>query len=212
MHRFALAFAALVFSAAAGAADRWVEGTHYAKIEPAQPVDAPAGKVEVVEVFSYGCSHCNEFLPIMENLKKGLPANAQMRYLPATFGRDAWTTFARAYYAAEAMGILDKTHPALFKAIWTDRKIEPTSPKLEDIAALYASVAGVKAEDVIATANSFAINAKIKRGEAYIKNTGVDGTPALIVGGKYRFSGATAGSFGAIGELLNYLVALDGGK
>ena len=91
-------------AAAQDAPQKWVQGTHYFLIDPPQPTES-AGKVEVLEVFSYGCPHCNEFQPIADNIRKALPAGTAFRYLPAGFGRDAWTTFARGFYAAEALGI-----------------------------------------------------------------------------------------------------------
>lgn len=209
-----LSLAGLVFAAAAtaqGAPQNWEEGKNYFLIDPPQPTES-AGKVEVLEVFSYGCPHCNEFQPIADNIKKSLPAGATFRYLPAGFGRDAWVTFARGYYAAEALGILDKTHAALFKAVYVDKKVNGLSPTLESIGDLYSAAAGVKADDVVATAGSFAVNTRLKRADAYIKATGVDGTPTLIINGKYRLDTRSAGSYPALQELVKYLVAKEGAK
>lgn len=212
-----LALAGLVLASGAVAqgvpapAARWEAGKNYFVIDPPQPTESN-GKVEVLEVFSYGCPHCNEFQPIAENIRKSLPAGTSFRYLPAGFGRASWETFARAYYVAEALGILDKTHAALFKAIYAERKVNGVSPSLDEIAGVYAASAGVKAEDVVATATSFAVNAKVKRGEAYVKATGVDGTPTLIINGKYRLDAKSAGSYPALQELVQYLVAKEGAK
>ena len=208
---FFTAVAAQNAPAPAPAAGAWVEGKNYFVIDPPQPTET-AGKVEVLEVFSYGCPHCNEFQQIAENIKKALPAGATFRLLPTEFGRDAWKTFARGYYAAEALGILDKTHVALFKAIYVDKKVNIMAPTLEEIAAVYATAAGVKADDVIATANSFAVNTKLKRAEAFVKATGVDGTPTFVINGKYRLDGRSAGSFQALQELIKFLVAKEGAK
>ena len=190
---------------------QWEAGKNYFVIDPPQPTATP-GKVEVLEVFSYGCPHCNEFQPIAENIRKALPAGAQFRYLPAEFGRAQWTTFARAYYAAEALGILDKTHAAVFKAVYGDKSIDVMNPSLEQIAAVYQKAAGSTPQDVIDTANSFAVNTKLKRADAFIKATGVDGTPTFIVNGKYRLDGRSAGSFQALQELIKFLVAKEGAK
>jgi thiol:disulfide interchange protein DsbA len=208
---FGLFLAGAAAAQALAPGQTWVEGKNYYLIDPPQPTETGT-KVEVLEVFSYGCPHCNEFQPIAENIKKALPAGAQMRYLPAEFGRESWKTFARAYYAAEAMGILDKTHGALFRAVYVDKKVDGLNPTLEQIADVYHAAAGVKAEDVIATANSFAVNTKLKRADAFIKATGVDGTPTIIINGKYRLDGRSAGSFGALQELIKFLVAKEGAK
>lgn len=209
-----LVLAGLVFASGAvaqGAPQTWEEGKNYFLIDPPQPTET-SGKVEVLEVFSYGCPHCNEFQPIAENLKKALPAGAVFRYLPAGFGREAWATFARGFYAAEALGILDKTHAPLFKAIYSEKKVNGVSPTLDEIAAVYASVAGVKAEDVVGTAGSFAVNTKLKRAEAFIKATGIDGTPALVINGKYRLDTRSAGGYPQLQELVKFLVAKEGAK
>lgn len=209
-----MALAGLVFAAGAsaqGAPQIWEQGKNYFAIDPPQPTES-TGKVEVLEVFSYGCPHCNEFQPIAENIKKALPAGASFRYLPAGFGREAWTTFARGFYAAEALGILDKTHAPLFKAIYIDKKVNGVSPTLDEIAAAYAASAGVKAEDVIGAAGSFAVNTKVKRADAFIKATGIDGTPTLVINGKYRLDTRSAGGYPQLQELVKYLVAKEGGK
>ena len=83
-----LSTALLAVGAAANAAT-WVEGQHYSVISPAQRTNVPAGKVEVMEVFSYGCPACNSFEPTMKKLKAGLPTNAQVVYLPASWNKAA---------------------------------------------------------------------------------------------------------------------------
>ena len=74
----------LLLGAPLAHAQQWTEGKHYFEIKPAQrPPDAPAGVVEVTEVFSYACVYCNRAIPMMEKIKKSLPANARLGYLPA---------------------------------------------------------------------------------------------------------------------------------
>jgi thiol:disulfide interchange protein DsbA len=163
-------------------------------------------------VFSYGCPHCNEFQPIAENIKKALPAGAAFRYLPAGFGRESWAIFARGFYAAEALGILDKTHASLFKAVYTDKKVNGVNPTLDEIAAVYSAAAGVKTDDVLGAASSFAVNTKLKRAEAFIKSTGIDGTPTLVINGKYRLDTRSAGGYPQLQELVKFLVAKEGAK
>ncbi len=189
--------------------DEWVAGKHYFVIEPPQATTT-GDKVEVVEVFSYACPHCNEVAPIVENIKKNLPSNAQFVLLPAQFGFDAWKVYARAYYTAQALGIADKAHTDLFRAIYVDRKLDTRAPKIEDVAAFYSKY-GVKAEDFIATSKSFAIEARLKRNDTVIKAYGVDGTPAFIVAGKYRLSGQSAGGYNRIEPLLKHLIAKESG-
>jgi thiol:disulfide interchange protein DsbA len=104
----------------------------------------------------------------------------------------------------------------MFDAIWKDktlaimnpdgRSIKNPLPTIEDAAKVYAKF-GVKAEDFVATANSFAISTKMKQADAWIRATGVDATPTIIVAGKYRLSYQSAGGdWDKMGQLINYLV------
>jgi thiol:disulfide interchange protein DsbA len=106
-------------------AQQWVEGKNYFEIKPAQrPPDAPAGIIEVTEVFSYGCVYCNKAIPLMEKLKKSLPANARMSYLPASFNSgESWPMFQRVYYALAALGQIPKLHDAVYSGVWTSKEL-----------------------------------------------------------------------------------------
>ncbi len=85
----------LLVAPVAQAAPTWTEGTHFEVIDPAQPTHAAPGKVEVLEVFSFGCPACNRYQPVIEALKSSLPANAQMDYLPAAFlPQEDWVVFS----------------------------------------------------------------------------------------------------------------------
>lgn len=191
----------------------WQAGKHYFVIEP--PQSPPGnGKIDVVEVFSYGCPACNSFAPIADRLKAALPANAEMRYVPASFNTaESWPLFQRAFFAAQALGIIDKAHNATFNAVWSNGPLsirDPASgrmikPTIEDAAKYYAQY-GVSAEDFVATANSFAVNTNMKRADAWIKATGVDSTPTIVVNGKYRITGISAGSWENVIPVVQFLV------
>ena len=198
----ALAACALPLTASA---DQWVEGTNYTVIDPAVQVSTP-GKIEVVEVFSYACPHCKDFVPFADKIRAALPAEAEFVKMPASFGFDAWSTFARAFYAAKALGVADKAHHALFKAVFDTQSISPIKPTLADLAAFYSSY-GVNKADFLATADSFGVKAQLKRTDERIKAYGVTGTPSLIVNGKYRLDVASAGGFAQTVELVDWLVA-----
>jgi thiol:disulfide interchange protein DsbA len=212
--------AVLVLAVAAGtcSAQNWVEGKHYFRVTPPQPTSVPAGKVEVMEVFSYGCPACNAFQPIIKQLKAALPPNAQMVYLPASFiPSEDWPMFQRAYFTAQALGIADKTHDEMFKAVWvtgelaaidpTTHRIKSTIPTIEDAAKFYQRTAGVKAETFLATAKSFGVEAKMRMADAEIGAADVTGTPTIIVNGKYRLQTQTAGGIDQMVQLVKYLVA-----
>ena len=197
---------------------KWVEGKNYFRIDPAQPTSHP-GKIEVTEVFSYACPACNQFHATVDQIAKSLPANAVMTYLPAAFRPDEnWPVYQRAFYAAQALGVVDKTYDAMFDAVWKSGelatydlqagKLKPHDawPKIEDIAKFYAKY-GVDPKEFVAVANSFAVNTKMKRADELVKAYGVDGTPSMIVDGKYRYGPISAGGYPQTVELTQWLVA-----
>ena len=184
------------------AATEWEAGKHYFVLDPPQPTSS-GDKIEVTEVFSYGCPACNFSYPFVEKLKKDLPPNAVMNYVPASFNpAEDWPMFQRAYLAAKALGVADKTHGAMFDAVWKTgelatmdkaaNRLKNPQPSIEDAAQWYAKNGGVKAEDFLATANSFTINTRMKQSDAYIKAVGVEQTPTIIVNGKYRITTSAA--------------------
>jgi thiol:disulfide interchange protein DsbA len=203
---------------AAHSADRWIEGQHYFSIKPTQPTNVAPGKVEVIEVFSYGCVACNLFYPTMDKLVAALPKNAQVGYVPASFNpAEAWPMFQRAYLTAQAMGIADKTHTAMFNAIWSSdelavverrtNRLKNPMPTIEKAAAFYARVAGVKKEEFLSISKSFSIEAKMKNADAIVKAYRVDSTPTMLVNGKYRLTAQSAGGTDQLIELVKFLVA-----
>jgi len=209
----------IAFAAGAAAAEPFEAGKHYFAVEPAQPTGS-GDKAEVVEVFSYACPACNAFQSTMKKLKAALPANTELVYLPASFRPDEdWPVFQRTYYTAQALGIEDKSHDATFDLIWKDdaplrisdavthRPVKPM-PTIEDVGKAFEKF-GVKADDFVATANSFAINTKMKRADAMLKAYGVDSTPTLIVNGKYRLTAQSAGSLDQVVPLVQFLLAKD---
>ena len=202
----------------AQSATDWREGRHYFAIKPALRTSVPAGKVEVTEVFSYGCPACNQFDPIADRIKASLPANAMLVYVPASFvPSEQWPMFQRAYLAAKAMGIDERTHKAMFKAVWgggalavvdmQTHRLKNPPPTIEDAANFYARTAGVKAKDFLATAKSFSVEMNMKRADEWIKSGKVHETPTMVVNGKYRLTATSAGGFTELLELVNWLVA-----
>ena len=216
LKRFAALLIGLAAVSAVHAQETWEAGKHYFAVEPPQTTQT-GDKIEVLEVFSYACPACNQFRPFADKIKAALPANAQMRYLPAAFRADEdWPVFQRAFFAADALGVVDKTHNAMFDAIWKDGTLKITDPvshkivnplpTIDDVAKFYANY-GVKAEDFVGAANSFAVNTKMKRADAQIKAYGVDSTPTVIVNGKYRVTAVSAGGWDKVQPLVTYLVA-----
>jgi protein dithiol oxidoreductase (disulfide-forming) len=214
-----LALLSLVSMPVAHAATNWTEGQNYYRIDPPKRgTNLPASTVEVIEVFSYGCPACNQFVPIADKLKSVLPANAKLAFLPASFNAaEGWPTFQRAYFTAQALGIADKTHDAMFAAVWKTGELGITDPNtgrpkgslptIEDIARWYNKQTGVAVDKFVSTAKSFSIEVKIKAADDLITTYQVDRTPTIIVNGKYRLHPQSAGGFDQLIELVKYLVA-----
>ena len=219
MMRFLTLTALALFSAAIAAQPatpmQWEAGKNYFVIDPAQPTQTP-GKIEVTEVFSYGCPACNFSHTYIDALRKHLPPNAEMNFVPASFNSaEDWVVFQRAYLTAKALGIAEKSHDAMFDAVWktkdlgiydANNRIKSPLPTIEDVAKFYAKY-GVKPDQFVATANSFTINTRMKQADAYVKATGVDQTPTIVVNGKYRLTTVSAGgSWDKAEQLVLFLV------
>ncbi len=167
------------------AAAPYTEGSEYVTLPAPTQRYSAEGKVEVVEVFSYGCIHCAHFAPIAEKLRKELPAGVVFKLMPAPFSAE-WLPFARAYYAAKQLGVVNRTHQELFK-----EKFGENYPinSMDELADFYAKQ-GVNRDEFLRIANSDEVTAKMKSDLALIQKWQVDGTPTLVVDGKYRVTGA----------------------
>lgn len=186
-------------TAAPAAAPR--AGVDYEVLAVPQPTYG-IGKIEVAEVFSYQCIHCAEFQPSVNTWKKTLPADARWEYVPAVFG-GTWDNFARAFFAAQILGVQPRTHDLVFKAVFVDKSIKGGSP--DELADMYAKF-GVDRAKFLATMKSFGVTAKLNRAKQFALRTGVTATPTIIVNGKYRVNVTTDGGFPAMLSTVNYLI------
>ena len=184
----------------------WTQGIHYFLIQPPHPpspTPVALGKVEVTEVFSYACAACDRFVPTIDKLRAALPSNAEMTFTPAAFNvAEDWPMFQRAYYAARILGVDQKTHDALFDAIWktgdlaildpgTERLKAPL-PSIQDAADWYSKTADVAAQTFVNTATSFDVENKTREADEFIRRAQVDQAPSLIIDGKYRLTPSSA--------------------
>ena len=207
----------LILVPVAQAAQTWSEGTNYDVIRPAQAIHVPAGKVEVMEVFSYGCPGCNGFQPVISALEHNLPPNARMVFLPASFHpEEDWTMLQRAYFTAQALGISARTHQAIFDAVWktgelgiadpATRRLKNPLPSIEDAAKCYERLTGVKSDIFLATARSFGVDLKMRAADAEVIALQVPGTPCIVVNGKYRVNLGSMRSQDDVIGVVRYLV------
>lgn len=194
------AVAAHAADPAAGSDSKWEAGKNYFLIDPPQPV-ATGSRIEVLEVFSYACIHCAHFQPYADQIAAGLPDYAEYVYMPAIFN-PTWEPFARAYYTAQSLGVLDKTHAALFDALHKERR---PMRSIEDLATFYAKY-GIDPDRFIEASGSFEVESKLARSRDMVPKYGVDGTPSIIVNGKYRITGQSAGGYPQLIELTHWLV------
>lgn len=183
------AVADIVASAASAPAP--VAGTDYVEIANGQPLEPLNGQVEVVEIFGYTCPHCATFQPLVSAWKAGLPEDVRLSYVAAPFG-GYWEPYAKAYYAAEALGVAEASHDAVFRAIHIERSlpVQPL-PTDEQLGQFYAQF-GADPATFASTLSSFGVNGKLNRAKQFIQRSfgsDVASTPTLVVNGKYRVTG-----------------------
>lgn len=193
---FALICLPLVLQAAT-----FQEGRHYQRLPNPIPTSTD-DKVEVVEIFWYGCPHCFHLEPVVSKWLENKPNNVEFVRIPAVLG-SSWELGARAFYVAESLGILDQIHTPLFDAIHVQKKPMRT---VDDLAAFFAEH-GVDRATFDKTFNSFDVETKLRRSQDLVRRYRVDGVPTVIVNGKYMTTGTMAGSSEGIFEVVDYLVA-----
>lgn len=196
---------ALVPAVQAGEASPWKLGVHYEQVEPPQPTQT-GEKIEVLEIFWYGCPHCYQFEAFIEPWKAKLAEDVGFRRLPAVFG-DRWLPAAKAYYTAEILGVTDTLHPAIFRAIHEQKRPFGDQGALGKIAA----DAGVDKKEFDKAWDSFENDARTRAAVKMSGAYGITGVPAVIVNGKYRTSARQAGGYEEMLQLVDHLVELERG-
>lgn len=198
---FLLAPLLLAFAADNSSEPAFVEGTHYQRIEPPLP-GGTGGRVEVTEVFWYGCPHCHAFEPSVESWLAKKPGNVDFVRVPVIFPNNPRTKLhARAFYAGEALGEFPKFHQALFKAL-----NEENNP-LKDEAGVMAlfEQEGVSKAEFKKVFNSFGVETKLRRAEDLVRRYNVTSVPTVIVNGKYRIGGPGVTSYQDIIDIADFL-------
>jgi thiol:disulfide interchange protein DsbA len=173
------ALAAGTFAIAPAGAATPVEGKEYTRLQMQQPTEQN-GKVEVIEFFWYGCSHCADFEPLLKAWLKRLPPDVSFRKVPAIFRAD-WAPGARLYYTLEALGLLEKHNDAVFNAMVRQR----INLNDERILTEWVAKQGIDVQKFMAMYKSFAVDGKVRKAAEMTQEYGFGGVPAVIVGGKY---------------------------
>ena len=178
-----------VWAGSAAAQGGPVEGTHYTKLAQPVAVSVPAGKIEVVEFFSYGCPHCFALEPTLEAWAKRLPNDVVFKRVPVGFNA-LYENYQKIYYALEAMGQLEHMHRKVFDAIHQQRL---RLDKEADLAA-FMTANGVDGAKFVELFKSFTVQSKVKQAQQLSQAYKIDGVPAMGVQGRYITSGSQAGS------------------
>ncbi len=189
---------------------RFTEGRHYTRLMPAQPTVTGGEKVEVAEVFWYGCGHCATFDPIIEGWADDIPADVVFVRIPAVWNRTL-QTHARAFYTAEVLARTSalKDPEGLHKAFFTEYhgngNTLATEGRLKELFARF----GVDEESFDKAWSSFEVDQKLRRAADLNRRYGITGVPAIVVNGKYRTGGQEAGGYDTLLEVIDELVAAE---
>lgn len=175
-------------------------GKQYTLVSPSQPTET--GKnIEVLEFFSYACPHCHDLEPVLNPWVKTLPGDVTFRRIPAVFS-DKWLILARLFYTVEALGQLDRLHPAIFNAMHVDRLDLTNEKNLQQ----WAGKNGLDPKKFMETYNSFAVQGKAQRAKQLTRTYAIAGVPALVVEGKYMTSASQTGSNEKLLPVLDGLI------
>lgn len=194
---------AAVLMAAPAHAQAIEAGKHYTLIEPPLASSAGAGKIEVVEFFSYGCPHCSDFYPLISAWAAKLPKDVVLRKVPVSFNRPAWARLASIYYGLETSGELAKLEAAVFKALHQERMNFTND---ESIVTWVASKGG-DGKKVGEAIGSFGMQSRIRRGDQEAQAAKIGGVPAIVVGGRYLVNNASATGYDDLLRITDELIA-----
>lgn len=192
--------AALAWLPAAQADDAPQAGRDYVEIS-AGPWARKAGRIEVVEVFGYTCPHCARFEPVLQEWKATLPDDVDLVPVPAAFG-GRWNAWARTYFAAQHLGVAQRTHQAVYDALHRDGSL-PRNATAQELATFYAGH-GVDPEQFRAALASPEVDDQMRRAAVFARAAGLEGTPTVIINGRYRVLGS---SHAAVLRTSDWLIA-----
>jgi thiol:disulfide interchange protein DsbA len=176
-------------------------GTDYLKLNKAAPVDAPAGKIEVLEFFWYSCPHCNAFEPLLAGWAKQLPKDVAFRRVPVAF-QDSYLPQQRLFYALESLGLAEKMHSRVFAAIHAERQNLVSEAAITD----WMVKQGLDKALFASHFNSFTTVSKARRANQLMTAYQVEGVPALGVAGRFYTDGAMAKTMDRALQVVDFLV------
>lgn len=184
-------------------ARQFKEGKDYAKLPKPGPVDAPAGKVEVIEFFWYSCPHCNAFEPALEAWIKAAPKDLQIRRVPVAFNA-SFVPQQKLYFALEGMGKLPEVHAKVFRAVHVERL--PLNK--DELIFEWVGKQGVDVAKFKESYNSFGVSNQVRKASQLQEAYGVEGVPSMGVAGRYYTDGTMAGNMQSVLQVVDYLVGV----
>lgn len=206
---FLIVISASSFAAIAAEAAPPVAGKDYIEIPEGRPLVPEDGKIVVEEFFNYICPACNRFEPQFAAWRKALPSYVNVELVPAAFRPD-FEVYARAYYAADAHGLVEQTHEAVYDAIHVKHTLpaEGDKPDEQNIAEFYAQY-GVDAEAFLETMSGFSVTLKVRQASQHARSLRIPGTPSILVNGRYLVKGTT---YADMLQTASYLIEKEHGE
>ena len=194
---------ALAITSAFAQEGHYVEGKNFVRIDPVvPPLESSEAKHEVVELFWYGCSHCYDFEPHINEWKDNKSSDVSFIRVPAIFN-PKWEQHARAYYSLELMGELEKGHSLLFSGIHEQGR---GLHDLDSMARFFAAN-DIDESKFRESFNSFAVETKINRAKQLVRQYQITGVPTVIVDGEFKVSASTAGGYPQLVDIINNLTS-----
>ncbi len=177
------------------------DGRHFQSITPPVDTGLEDGKLQVIEVFWYGCPHCYSFEPKVKEWQTALPDDVEFAYLPAPMN-DVWALHSRVFYTAQQLGVLDDLHQAFYDAIHDQGRLL----RSESAILRFVDQLGLDADEFRETMRSDSIRAKVVEAAQDIQEYGVSGVPTLVINGEAIVSASMAGSHDEMLEVADYLL------
>lgn len=203
--RNVLASLLVIFASLSAIAADLKAGREYLAVEPqagARTASA-SGKIEVVEFFSYGCPHCNDFQPLVKQWEKQLGKDIVFRQVPVSFGRPAWARLARAYYALDSSGQLGLLNDKLFHALHGERANFASDEALVS----WAAGKGGNGPRLAEAMASFDANTRLQKGDQEAAGYKIPGVPAIVVDGRYLVRNEAVTGYADLLRLTDALIA-----
>ena len=198
---FSLSLFLITFHLLAASQDSFVEGVHYQPVFPEVPTDVSQGKIEVVELFWYGCPHCYDIEPYIKNWLQTKPESVEFMRLPATLN-PGWINHAKTYFALELIDELDRMHSLMFLAIHEQGR------RLKDLNAIlgFLTQQGVDKDRFLNAYESLEVQTRLRRAGWLNQQYGATGVPAIVVNGKYLTSASMAGGPENLFKVVDLLI------